>query len=113
MDSTILRIYMSVRAQRKGNLSFLQKLLSSSLAGYLLKEAKAFGIEQSISQRVFGGYLKDRKLVFEQTEVVPPDLPQCVELIDQEKKLRSFVEKYQDQLEGCRVVLFKTAELLR
>lgn len=113
MDSTILRIYMPVKAQRKGKLPFFQKLFFSSLAGYLLKEAKAFGIEQSILQRVFGGYLKDRKLVFDQSEVIPPDLPQCVELIDQEKKLRSFIEKYHDQLEGCRVVLFKTAELLR
>ena len=113
MDSTILRIYMQVRAQRKGKLPFFQKLFSSSLAGFLLKESKAFGIEQSILQRIFGGYLKDRKLVFEQAEIIPPDFPLCVELIDQEKKLRSFAEKYRDQLEDCRVVLFNTAELLR
>ncbi|MGE3682645.1 MAG: DUF190 domain-containing protein [Bdellovibrionales bacterium] len=112
MNSTILRIYMPVKARGKGKLSIFQKLFSSSLVGYLLKEAKAFGTEQSIFQRVFGGYLKDRKLVFDQAEIAPPDLPQCVELIDQETKLRSFVEKYRDQLEGCRVVLFKTAELL-
>lgn len=113
MDATILRIYMPVKAQRKGKMTFWQKIFSSSLGGYLLKEAKTFGIEQAIYQRVIGGYLKGKKLVFDQAEVVPPDLPQVVELLDHEPRLRAFVEKYRDQLEDCRVILFKSTELLR
>jgi PII-like signaling protein len=113
MSARILRICMPLRAQRKGKLSFWQKVFLSSLPGYLLSEAKAFGVEQAIFQRIFGGYLIGKKLVFEQAEVMPPDLPQCVKLVDEEKKLRDFVEKYRDQIEDCRVVLFKTVELLR
>ena len=113
MGSTILRIYMPSRARRKGKLTLWQKLIAGSLGGYLLKEAKSFGIEQSVYQQIYGGYLKGQRLVFQQAEYTPPELPQCVELIDEEKKLRAFVSKYGDQLEGCRVVLFQTAEILR
>lgn len=112
MDATVLRIYMPIKARRKGKLTIWQKISSSSLAGYLLKEAKAFGVEQAVYHRAIGGYLKGKKLVFDLAEVVSPDLPQVVELIDQETRLRAFVDKYRDQLGDCRVMLFKTAELV-
>lgn len=112
MDSTILRIYMPISARRRGRLSLWQKLFQSSLASFLLKQAKEFGIEQTIYQRILGGYLKGKKLVFDAVEAVPSDLPQCVELVDNEEKLKSFVVKFKDQLLGCRVVLFQGAQLL-
>ncbi len=113
MESTILRIYMPVSAKVKSTeLSFWQRLLNGSLASFLLGKAKEFGIEQSLTQRISVGYLKGKRLVTDFGEVIPPDLPQCVEMIDTEEKLRSFFEKYKSHLEGCRVVLFKTAQLI-
>jgi PII-like signaling protein len=112
MDPAVLRIYMPVTAKRKGRLTLWQKMFSSALSGFLLKEAKAFGIEQAIYQRVFGGYLKGQKLVFDLGEYTPPEFPQVVELLDQETKIRAFVEKYRDQLSDCRAVILKTSELI-
>ena len=111
MDS-ILRIYMPVSAKRKGPCTFWQRLFSDSLANYLLKQAKVFGIQQSVYQRVMAGYLKGKKLAFDVGEVVPDYLPQIVELIDREENLKSFVNKYKDQLSDCKAVLFQGATLL-
>ena len=112
MESTLLRIYMTVSAKVKAKQSLWQRIFNSSLAGYLLKEAKSFGIEQVIIQRISAGYLKGKKLAFDIGEVTPQDQPQCVELIDCEDKLKSFVEKYRSEFGECRVVLFKTAQIL-
>jgi PII-like signaling protein len=113
MDSTILRIYMPVRAKRKGKLTFWQKFSGASLSSYLLNEAKSFGIEQAIFQRSSGGYLKGQKLVFDLSEVAPLDLPQVVELVDKEDRLRAFIAKFKDHVTECKVVLFKTSELIK
>lgn len=112
MEIKVLRIYMPFAAKAKEDLSFWQKIFNPSLASYLLKRSKEFGIEQAIFQRVMGGYLKGKKIAFEQAEVNSPDLPQCIELIDGEEKLRSFVEKFKNQLTDCRVVLFQSAQLI-
>ena len=113
MDSTILRIYMPIRAKRKGKLTFWQKFSGASLSTYLLNEAKSFGIEQAIFQRSSGGYLNGQKLVFDISEIAPLDLPQVVELVDKEDRLREFVEKFKNQITDCRVVLFKTSEVVK
>ena len=113
MDSTIMRIYMTASARAKTNeLSTWQRIFNSSLSSFTIKKAKESGIEQAIIQKIPGGYLKGKKLAFDMVEVIPPDLPQCVELIDSESKLRSFFEKFKDNFQGCKVVLFKTAELI-
>ncbi len=111
MDSTLLRIYMPIRAKRKGKLTFWQKF-SPSLSGFLLKEAKASGIEQAIYQRSAGGYLKNKKLVFDLSEMPPSDLPEVVELIDKEDRLREFIAKFKSQITDFRVVIFKTSEVV-
>ncbi len=113
MKTNILRIYMPVSAKVKGQLSLWKKIFNSSLANYLLKQAKEFGIEQTVYQRIAGGYLHGKKLVFDQVEVVSDDLPHCVELIDDENKLKSFVERFKGQLDECRVVLFQGATLVK
>ncbi len=111
MDS-ILRIYRPVSAKRKGPLTFWQSLFGDSLANYLLKQAKVFGIQQSVYQRVMAGYLKGKKLVFDVGKVVPDYLPQIIELIDREENLKSFLDKYKDQLSDCKAVLFQGTTLL-
>lgn len=113
MDSTIMRIYMTASAKVDSKkLSTWQRIFNNSLSSFTLKKAQESGIEQAIIQKIPGGYLKGKKMAFDMVEVVPPDLPQCVELIDSENKLRSFFEKFKDNFQGCKVVLFKTAELI-
>jgi PII-like signaling protein len=114
MKITILRIYMPVSARAKApiNKTFLQKLFGLPLAGFLLREAKRSGIRQALYQRVEGGYLNAEKLVFDQVEAAPPSLPACVELIDEEAKLRDFVFRMQSEMADCRVIIFQSVELL-
>ncbi len=90
-----------------------QRLFGVSLGHHLVKKAKEFGVKQAIVQRVEAGYLQGQKLVFDQVEAVPPMLPLCVELIDDENVLKTFVDQYKTQMDGCRVILFKSAELLK
>lgn len=101
---------MPISAKPKG-LTFWQKLWKGSLSWYLAQKAKEFGIEQAIIQRISGGYLKGNKLVSNISESIPDDFPSCLEMIDTEEKLRSFVLKFKDQIEGCRVLLFRSMPL--
>jgi PII-like signaling protein len=112
MDLTILRIYMPLAAKVKNSdASFWRKIFGESLPGYLLKKAREFGIAQGVFQHIRGGYLEGKRLAYEGSEVSPPELPQCVELIDTASKLKSFVEKFSDQLKECNVVLFQGISL--
>ena len=111
MKTRILRIYMPNAAKVRGKLSFWRKLLGSDLSWYLVKSAKKDGIEQAIAMRSTLGYLKGKKLVSEGAEVTPDDLPVCVELIDEDNKLRSFITRQKSELDGYRVILFDGIEL--
>lgn len=113
MENTIMRIYMTVSEKaRPESLTFWQRVLNGSLASFLLKKAKEEGIEQAICQRVSAGYLKGKNIAFDLVETIPPDLPQCVELVDSEQNLRNFFERHKEDLRQCRVAIFKTAELM-
>lgn len=98
---------MRTAARVKGELSFWKRLFGSDLAWHLVKKAKESGIEQAIAQRTSVGYLKGKKISVDGVEVVPPDLPVSVELVDSEENLRSFLVSVQDQLSECRVILFE------
>ena len=111
MKTRILRIYMRTAAKVKGELSFWKRIFQNDLSWYLVKKAKESGIEQAIAQRATAGYLKGKKIAVDGVEVIPPDLPVCVELVDSEEKLRSFISSVKNQLEECRVVLFEGAVL--
>lgn len=101
---------MTAKARRKGQLGFWQKLFSSSLAGYLVKEAKDFGIEQALFYKVEAGYLKGQKLMFDSVEARPIDFPICLELIDEKEKLDRFLDRYREHLDQCRVVIIDFEE---
>ena len=112
MNTTILRFYMPIAAKVKHPQTFWQKIFGASLAGFLVKKAKEDGIKQAVFQKIDAGYLNGERLVFDQIEAVPPSLPVCVELIDEERKLRDFVEKVKNELSDCRAVLFQGAQIL-
>ena len=113
MSITILRFYMPLAAKLKHPKSFWQKLFGASLGRYLVRKAKEEGIKQALVQRVEAGYLSGEKLVFDQVEAIPPRLPLCVELIDDESKLRDFISKNKSELTDCRAVIFRAAEVIR
>lgn len=103
---------MTISSKMKNPVTIWQKIFGTSRAHHLVKKAKESGIKQAVVQRVEAGYLQGQKLVFDQVEAAPQNLPLCVELIDDESTLKSFVAQYKDQMDGCRVILFKSAELL-
>ena len=104
---------MPIAAKIKNPQTSWQKFFGTSRGHFLIKKAKEAGVKQAIIQRVEAGYLPGQRLVFDQAEAVPPSLPLCVELIDDENALTSFVNQNREQLDGCRVLLFKTAELMK
>ena len=114
MELSVLRIYMTISAKVDSDqLTFWQRLFNNSLSVFLLKKAREAGVEQAIIQRIPGGYLKGKQLAFDMSEVAPPNLPQCLELIDEKEKLVEFVAKNRKQLDGCKVVLFNAVEVLK
>lgn len=93
-------------------MSFWKRLWNGSLAWFLAKQAKAFGIEQVVIQKVQGGYLKGKKLFFDTSEIIPDDLPICVELLDEKDRLIEFSRKYCQDLKNCKVLLLQAIELV-
>lgn len=106
-----LRIYFpnSARLKKKG---FWKNLLAPSLGAYLASEAKASGIEQVVMQTVRAGYLKGNPLSYDMSETPPPQLPQCIELVDEETRLRTFLNVHREQLEGTRAVILKAEDII-
>lgn len=110
-DLTALRLYFHFGARVKRE-RFWHNLTAPTLFSHLAARAKAFGIEQVVIHRVSGGFLKGDALSYDHHEVPPHKLPQCLELIDQEEKLRRFVDEHRPELKEVRVVLLRCEELL-
>ena len=110
-DLTALRFYFhyGARVQRKG---VWQKLTAPVLFTYIADSAKAFGIEQVVLHRVSGGFLKGDPISYDHAEIPHHKLPQCLELIDKEEKLRLFLDRHRAELKDVRVVLLRCEEVL-
>lgn len=65
---------------------------------------------EALLQKVSAGYLYGNRLVFDVSEVAPPDLPLCLEIIDTESNLQKFIQENKKHLSECRVVIFQAAE---
>ncbi|NUN66993.1 voltage-gated chloride channel family protein (plasmid) [Pseudanabaena biceps] len=109
-DLTALRLYFHFGA-RLPQTTFWQKLNPTPLAYYLATRAEEFGIEQVVVHRVSSGFLKGDALSHDNHEFPPHRLPQCLELVDQEDKLRSFLAAHTNELKEVRVVLLRCEEL--
>lgn len=108
---TVLRLYFH-SGSRVPKKTFWQKLTAPSLTYYLADRAKDFGIEQVIVHRVSVGFLKGDALHHDHHEFPHHKLPQCLELIDREDKLRRFLDEHTNELKQVRVVLLRCEELL-
>ena len=104
-----LRLYFYYGAKVRGK-TFWQKLMAPSLGSKLAARAKELEISQAILHRVSAGYLKGDPLTFDGTEVPPHKLPQCLELVDEESKLRDFLSANAELLRGVRATLVRCSD---
>ena len=113
MDTAIFRIYMPQAAKVKDEKAgFFKRLLKQSLSSFLLKQAREDGIEQGMFYRAISGYLRGKPLVSDMSEVPPPNLPFCIEMIDREGKLTAFVSRNRKFLDDCRVIIYKATDVI-
>jgi PII-like signaling protein len=105
-DKAVLRIYFHYGAKLKRE-GFWAKLTAPPYGTYLLSLAKKQGIEQAARQRISAGYLSKEPISYDMSEIPPDRLPQCLELIDSESKLRGFLKKNGADLKQSRSVLLK------
>lgn len=106
-----LRLYFHYGA-RRAKKHFWHNLTAQSLLTYLATAAKNFGIEQVVVHRVSAGFLKGDSISYDHAEIPHHRLPQCLELVDQEDKLRRFVDEHHPELKEVRIVLLRCEEIL-
>ena len=112
MSSVVsLRLYFQ-RSENALPTRRLHRFFKPSLASYLLRHAAADGIEQVVMHSVEAGYLKGRRLAHDHLETAHAELPQCIEMIDREHKLRDFLQHHAAHLLGVRAV-FLPCEVAR
>lgn len=108
---TALRLYCHSGA-RVPKKTFWHKLTAPLLTDYLANHAKDFGIEQVVVHRVSMGFLKGDSLQHNHHEIPFHKLPQCIELIDKEDKLRSFLLEHINELRKVRIIFLQCEEFL-
>ncbi|RRA50430.1 chloride channel protein [Acidipila sp. EB88] len=108
-DLAVLRLYFSASEVLKHD-SWWRRMLPQNLGSYLLQQAKEVGIEQALLHRVIGGYLKNQQLVMDNSEIPPPKLPQCLELIGEEDLLQTFLKRNQNHLKSIRIMFLRGEE---
>lgn len=109
MDNNIsvLRIYFHY-GQKAQNLNFWQKLWNNNLGHQLLKKAKEMNIEQANIFTAKARYLDNKKINYNISEIPPSKNPVCLELIDQQEKLKSFIEQNQENLKEVKIIVLNS-----
>ena len=101
-----VRFYFPLAARWKGK-RFWHRLTAPALGHHLLAYARRAHIEQAVMHATAAGYLPGEKLVHQLAEGTSGRLPQCIELIDTESRLRKFIHDHADELVQVRVVLYR------
>lgn len=100
----LLRIYFKY-GQKSRKLSFWQKLWNSSLSIQLFKAAKEQKIHQANIFNAKAGYLGEGNIVYNISEVSPPKNTVCLELIDEELKLQTFLKDNETEMQEVISIL--------
>ncbi len=100
----VLRIYFKY-GQKSKKLSFWRKLWDCSLSNQLLKAAKAQKIYQANIFNANAGYLGNGNIVYNVSELPPLKNTVCLELVDGELKLQTFLKDNEAELKEARSVL--------
>lgn len=102
---TALRLYFPLSARAKVT-RFWHHLSAPALGQHLLLCARRAHIQQAVMHAVHAGYLPGEKLTHTHVEGSSGRLPQCIELIDTESRLRRFLREHADELKQVRAVLY-------
>jgi H+/Cl- antiporter ClcA len=109
---TILRLYFTASATVPET-GWWKRMMAQNLGYYLLKQAKEAGVHQAVLHRVSAGFLNGDRVSWDLSEVAPPKLPQCLELIADEELLRAFLEVEGPYLDGVRVLLIRSEDIVQ
>ncbi|MGH8417892.1 MAG: hypothetical protein ACRER8_11510 [Pseudomonas sp.] len=101
---TALQLYFP-GASRARVTNFWHHLSAPALAQHLLKAALKAKIEQVMLKPISAGYLPGHRLSHHHPELGDMRHPQCLELLDTEEKLRTFLSEHADELCKVRAVL--------
>jgi PII-like signaling protein len=105
-EMTALRLYLSHSARAKPT-RFWHHLSAPVLSHHLLAAARRSGIHQAMLHTVQAGYLPGNKLSHRHVEHTAAHHPMCIELIDQEDRLRRFLHDHAGELQHVRAVMFR------
>lgn len=105
-ELTALRLYFPQSARAKPT-RFWHHLSAPALSHHLLTVASRCGIHQALLHSVHAGYLPGKKLSHHDLEGTSTHHPLCIELIDLEDRLRTFLHEHADELRHVRAVLFR------
>lgn len=103
---TAVRLYFPISARAKAT-RFWHRLSAPALGHHLLQAAKRSHIQQAAMLNVQAGYLPGEKLEHWHLESASKRMPQCIELIDSESKVRKFLRDHADELREVRAVLYR------
>ncbi|WP_149207317.1 hypothetical protein [Flavobacterium johnsoniae] len=108
----LLRIYFKY-GQKSRKLSFWQKLWNNNLSTQLLKAAKEQKIHQANIFNAKAGYLGEGNIVYNISELPPPKNTVCLELIDKELKLQTFLKDNGAELqEAINILLHPIVQVI-
>ncbi|MCL1499069.1 DUF190 domain-containing protein [Xanthomonas nasturtii] len=107
----VLRLYFAAGSRARPS-RFWHRLGAPALAHHLLRAARRSGIAQAILLHVDSGYLAGQARLFHHhPELADLRHPQCLELIDDQARLRGFLEAHRDELRDVRAVLLCCCEI--
>ena len=108
----LLRIYFKY-GQKSNKLSFWQKLWNNNLSSQLLKAAKEQKIHQANIFNASAGYLGKGNIVYNVSELPPSKNTVCLELIDEELKLQTFLKTNEAELqEAINILLHPIVQVI-
>ncbi len=105
-EVTALRLYFPQSAKAKPT-RFWHRLSAPALGHHPLQAARKSGIQQALMHPVRSGYLPGMKLSHGNIEATPGRHPLCIELIDMEERLRTFLKEHHDELRQVHAVLYR------
>jgi PII-like signaling protein len=105
-DLTAVRLYFPIGARAKAT-RFWHHLSAPALGHHLLRAAHRARIQQAVMHPVSAGYLSGDRLSYQSVEATHLRLPQCIELIDTEGRLRRFLHDHAEEIEKVQVVLYR------
>ncbi len=103
---TALRLYFPLAARAKAT-RFWHRLSAPALGQHLLHAARRAHIQQAVMLHVASGYLPGDRMSHAHPESTPARMPQCIELIDTESRLRKFLHDHADEIQKVRAVLYR------